>query len=292
MDYVIFDFDKSIFTYSSEFMKKISYIISDDIAVNMNSFGELAIYPLSKIYPKRKDIYLIVSTIYNKYSSFEKLEKMGYHYINDYIWAPDWLGNEELPSCYPTKTWEDNKYNYDFSNADGPWDYRYQILLSALDNNCCKIMDCGAGNMSLRRLLEKNAKQKYIKYFPVDNIKKYDETIVCDFNTGAFPNIAVDTIFLCGILEYIIFIDDFIRNVCKHCNNVLLTYNTITSNKLSIPERHLFGWKNHLTEGELIILFEKNKFILEREIYTSHEEIYLKFVKKVNVSWRRKWMGN
>lgn len=136
--------------------------------------------------------------IVNKQHSFKELEMKGYQASN-YCWAPEWIGDANIPSCYKLTSWNEREKIYDFSKTDGPWDYRYGYLISMIDDNCISVMDMGAGNMSLKKMLDMK-----IRYYPVDNVSRCSETIVCDFNKSEFPQLNVYTIVCAGILEYIL----------------------------------------------------------------------------------------
>lgn len=192
----------------------------------------------------------------------------------DFVWGPEWRGNEILPPCYLLRTWEDNEEKYDFSQAEGPWDYRYQELLTLInDRTVLSVMDCGSGNMSLKKMLGDN-----VLYYPIDKEKKYPETIVCDLNKGEFPDIYVDVSFLCGILEYVVCFDIFLHNVCQYSKTVLMTYCTLHTHT-DVATRMQNGWVNHFTTGELVKIFMSNNFYLSDEIYEEKGGVYLRFDK-------------
>lgn len=271
--YAIYGFSKEIEKYDREFMEKIDYFIGE-------KYCDIKIYKGKSVKNfewllNQKNIFIFISEIFNRNRIYKKLEEYGLLENKNFIWAPKWFGDENIPSCYPMKSWEDNEKKYDFSKIEGPWDFRYKELLTLMPVSCSAVMDCGAGNMSLRSMLNKE-----ISYYPIDKIKKYQETIVCDFNSGNFPEINVDVIFLAGILEYIICPESFLRNVCQSCKTVLMSYCTLHTHP-EISSRMLCGWKNHFVMGELIKLFSDNGFCLVEEIYEEIGGVYLRFDKNI-----------
>lgn len=221
---------------------------------------------------------IFISEIYNINPIVWELRKQGFELLEPdrskgYIWAPNWFGDSITPSCYQLKEWKENEGKYDFTPyAAGSWDYRYEVLASNLSDTVESVMDCGAGSMSLKKMLGGE-----IAYYPIDNTRRSEETIVYDFDSGEeFPDVHADAAFLCGILEYIVHSDAFIKQLSLHCSSIYLSYNTI--DKFSdIQERLYKGWRNHFTIGDLIKLFQRNGFFLRTQIYTDRIESYLVF---------------
>ncbi len=261
---------QEIEAYSDEFLSCIDAFVSENGAAQLPNGKPIVGYG-----SLRKDHFYFVSSLFHKEHDFKRLSDLGLIYGRDFIWAPEWEGNDKIPA-YRSATWEEKEPTYDFSKKEGPWDYRYRILLEHLPRNCRSVMDCGAGNMSLSHMLKDE-----IAYYPVDYKQNNPSTIVCDFNRGEFPRLKVDATFLCGILEYIENPNRFLKNICKRCGMVLMTYNVL-SEKITMQQRRLLGWKSHLTTGDIVSIFEENRFRLVRELYTDAPETYLIFEKSGN----------
>ncbi len=270
MKIIVYGVTDEIENYTSEFWNIVDYIVSDQEKNRKKTFRGKEIKDFTKLH-EDKEVFIIVSTIVNKQKAFRLLEAHGYIHKQDFVWGPEWFGGEGIPACYLINSWEENAHKYNFDGKEGPWDNRYKEMITLLDPKCSTLMDCGAGNMSLRRMINTE-----IKYYPVDNIPRYSETIVCDFNKGNFPDIYVDTAVACGILEYITVPEVFIKNLCEHSKMVLLSYSSLNL-RPDISYRLSLGWKNHFTEGEIIKIFYQNKFILKDEIYVDSGQNYLSF---------------
>ena len=215
MKTVVYGVTDEIMDYTEEFWNRVDYIVSDEKNIRKEKYRGKDIKNITFLL-KENNVFIIVSNVINKQKSFKRLELNGYVKNQDFVWGPEWLGNEELPACYSVKSWEENEYKYNFNEKEGPWDDRYRELITLLDAGCCSVMDCGAGNMSLRRMLNSE-----IKYFPIDNVPRYTETIVCDFNKGEFPDICVDNAIASGVLEYITMPERFIQNLCEHSKKAI-----------------------------------------------------------------------
>lgn len=270
---VIYNITREIDKYTPAFMDKVNYIVDE----NEHKDGDTYLGKRIRDYDwllKQEKVFIFVSNVVNKSKAINRLSRDGYKKGQDFVWAPEWYGDKLLPPCYPLRSWEDNECKYDFSGQAGPWDHRYKELLTLMPEDARSVMDCGAGNMSLKRYLDDE-----ILYYPIDKTKKYPETNVCDFNSGSFPDIYSDVAFLCGILEYISCPEIFLRKLCQHSKTVLIAYCSLHMCP-EISVRMLNGWKNHFTTGELVKIFGGNGYYLFDEIYEEKGGIYLRFDKK------------
>lgn len=274
MKIVVYGVTDEIMSYTDEFWDKVDYIVSDVMNIENKKYRDRDIKNVTYLL-KENDVFIIVSNVINKQKSFKILEANGYIKDRNFVWGPEWFGDDKVPPCYTIKSWEENEHKYNFTEEEGPWDNRYRELITLLDEECDSVMDCGAGNMSLRRMLDPK-----IKYVPIDHVPRYKETIVCDFNKREFPDIFVDTAIASGILEYITLSEIFIKNLCEHSKKVILSYCSLHM-RPNISYRMSLGWKNHLTEGEIVKLFYQNGFILEEELFINPNSLYLSFIKNV-----------
>jgi hypothetical protein len=130
------------------------------------------------------------------------------------------------------------------------------------------IVDYGCGEMWLKEFLGEN-----VKYIGVDYTQRQEHTVICDFNKSEFPSIKTDAAFISGCLEYIEDYEWFIKNVCAYHNKCVISYCIL--DKFPDSEfRKARTWVNHLTEEDLISLFNKNSFKLIKKEYASNP-IYL-----------------
>ena len=88
------------------------------------------------------------------------------------------------------------------------WKNRAKIMLSLLPKDVCSLMDFGCGNELCRELLSPN-----IKYYGLDMKRRNAETIVCDVNKEALPDIAYDCAYMAGFLYYIDNVPGFISKI-------------------------------------------------------------------------------
>lgn len=166
---------------------------------------------------------------------------------------------------YTPKPWVDIEY------FDSKWEKRIAQMASFITPES-SIMDLGCGTMLLKLYLKENS------YYPVDYKKRDEKTIICDFNKHEFPALTADVAFISGCLEYIIDYKWFIKEVCAHSEKVILSYCT-TNEFPTIIERINNNWCNHLSNEEIINLFERHNFILHSSAYAPNKDQIFIFMK-------------
>lgn len=168
------------------------------------------------------------------------------------------------------------KWRGDLENILGyeqeSWRKRIVIVSSFIANEDKSVVDLGAGNMQLGRLVSDD-----VDYYPVDYRKTSEKTIVCDFNNHEFPDIKSDVICAVGILEYIKDPEWFLNRIIDSCRKCIITYkgrekysNSLLYTQDIIRFFQDAGWcitmrDTSLEEWTLIAAFEKNSSdIIER----------------------------
>jgi hypothetical protein len=144
---------------------------------------------------------------------------------------------------------------------------RARQLSEWLDEDIKSVIDYGAGEMYFETLLKPN-----VEYFPVDYIRRSEKTILCDLNSGDFPEIYTDAAVLAGLLDIISTAESFISHICKTTKKkVLASY--MTTDKFPDHEgRRASAYMNNFTEREFVNLFEKNSFVLkEKAVSRAHD---------------------
>jgi coenzyme F420-reducing hydrogenase beta subunit len=152
------------------------------------------------------------------------------------------------------RTWQERENSPDFDWS--AWERRIVEMTRYLENADRSVLDCGSGNMFLKKVLKDG-----VKYYPVDYKKRFDETIVCDFNRKEFPDIDVDVIFLSGILEYINDPKWFLAESADRAKKIVLSYNPLDILP-DIALRRSAAWVNDLSKDEIITILHSLGFLL------------------------------
>ena len=134
----------------------------------------------------------------------------------------------------------------------GKWEARSFAMSHHIKTECKSLLDLGCGEMHIRKFLNDG-----IKYYGCDYKKRDEETIICDLAKGEFPSICVDTIFIAGVLEYLVNWRDVLKKCSQHCTQLVMSYNTVES----CPNR-ADTWVNSISYQEIVDEMLQNGFKL------------------------------
>lgn len=144
------------------------------------------------------------------------------------------------------------------------WDlmqHRMRMISEWIDSTVRSVADYGAGKMHLRAYLNAN-----IKYYPIDYIRRTEETILCDFNKEDFPNLQTDTSICCGVLEFIHTAEQLLHRVCKNTTRqIILSYFTLDKFP-SVEGRRTSAYVSDLTERRIIDIMQENGYCLDKKV--------------------------
>lgn len=256
--------------YNVEFMKKIDGFCDSNIKKQgKRMFDKVIEDPQTLL--GQKEIFFIVSSIYEYDSIKNILIKNGYKEFEHFVWGPYWCGNEDLPSTYGYIAWKDYDDSIDFQSDR--WTERAKTAVGMLQQEYDSVIDMGAGALTIKKYLKPDT-----AYFPVDYCKRFEEVIVCDFEKEEYPNITSDVVFALGILEYISNADLFVEKICNMSNTVIISYNVIEK-KGNFHMRQRNGWVNHFKTIDIISLFRHNGFSLTDERLYGGMSVVYKFEK-------------
>jgi len=116
-----------------------------------------------------------------------------------------------------------------------------------IDEEADSVADYGAGQMYVKSFLKPQ-----VKYYPIDYMKRFDETIVCDLNTGNFPEISTDVAVLNGVLEFLTTAKELMIYVCEKTRKQIIISYMLLDNFSDIGARRASGYVSDLTEEDII----------------------------------------
>ena len=122
------------------------------------------------------------------------------------------------------------------------------------------VVDYGAGQMYLKTFLRPD-----VKYYPIDYIKRFDETIVCDLNKGEFPDLYTDAAVCNGVLEFLATSGGLLKHICEKTSKmIILSYLTVDKFP-SITARRASGYISDLSEAQIVHLLIEGGFRLTKK---------------------------
>ena len=138
------------------------------------------------------------------------------------------------------------------------WRQRIQEMAQHIEDDE-SVVDLGCGQMWLRDFLAPGN-----TYTGVDYRQRGEDTLVCDFNQGEFPDIHADTYFVSGCLEYVVDHEAFIGDISRHCRTCIISYCCV-EDFANISLRRHRAWKNDLNRDQLVNVFEQFGMSLKTE---------------------------
>jgi hypothetical protein len=147
------------------------------------------------------------------------------------------------------------------------WDERTRILARLLPINS-RVIEFGAGRRQLELYLPAGC-----TYIASDLVDRGKHTLVCDLNEEPRPDLSrlgVDTAVFGGVLEYIQNLESLVRWVARDVDRCLVSYECAQTKRLDRRRlnesfaRAKVGWVNTFHEDELVLLFEREGFLLAR----------------------------
>ncbi len=155
---------------------------------------------------------------------------------------------------------------------DEKWQERIKRLAEFVPPGS-SVMDLGCGKMWVRNFLVDCV------YIPVDYASRGEETIVCDFNKGEFPDRNVDVAFVSGCLEYVENPRWFVDQIVNHADRCVISYCTTEAFPNPVM-RSATGWKNSFDAAQIIAMFEeKSMRLIGRDFLPDSGNTLFCFVK-------------
>lgn len=134
------------------------------------------------------------------------------------------------------------------------WDGRNAIIAGFIPAGS-SVLDIGCGPQTLRQHLPAGC-----RYQPCDMIKSTPDVILCDLNSGIYPEVSerFDYVVCSGVFEYVRDEARFLRQIPTYAPNVILSYNPLSPkcHRRTKLERLAGSWVNHHTREELEKTFD------------------------------------
>lgn len=167
-------------------------------------------------------------------------------------------------------TWKDEFEYQDFYKTR----YKFMINLLKLDM-INSIMDLGSGPEFLREYIPAS-----VDYYPVDYLKKTNNTIIKDFNRGEFLNKKVDVMIMAGLLGYIYNLNQFIKDSARNTDCIIASYMFPSLYPAELGQTiHV----NCLSQKQLFEIFKRHGFkIIMTPFFNKDFTVFIATRRKVN----------
>lgn len=226
----------------------IDYVFADrEAAKNKNKTDKTVIEP--ELLPtKYADANVVISSIIYFDEMYNTLRKYGFceeRIISYKIFMPDDLAWSDL----------DDNVDWDLMRC------RVKMFSAWLGPEVKSVADYGSGKMYLKEYLAPD-----VAYHPIDYIRRSDETIMCDLNSGIFPDLQTDVAICSGVLEFIHTAEPLLKHVCANTDKaIIMSYMTIDLFP-DMAGRRVSAYVSDLTEKRIMELMSSGGFIMEKVV--------------------------
>lgn len=165
-----------------------------------------------------------------------------------------WFAKPDLKRWNDPTTWED-------------WEERTRIIAGMISPNS-RVVEFGAGKRQLERHLPVGS-----WYIPSDIVDRGHGTIILDLNARSLPDLRArkfDIAVFAGVLEYVVDLPIFVLWLARQVPVCIASYNCARSAPGTLGRfRETYhrlgaGWTNCFNETELVALFGREGFALEK----------------------------
>lgn len=226
----------------------VSYVFADRDAENKRKNTDKVVILPRQLKDQYKDAKIMISSIIYHNEILKELLDLGVD--KERILSYKLLMPKDI-------MWLDLDDNVD-------WDlmrFRVEMFSKWITEDIKSVVDYGAGRMYLQEYLAPD-----VKYFPVDYIRRNEQTILCDLNSGEFPDIQSDAAICSGVLEFIYTTEQLLIHVCEHTSKtIILSYMGVDAFP-DINGRRASAYVSDLSEGQIVNLMESRGFRLEKKV--------------------------
>lgn len=135
------------------------------------------------------------------------------------------------------------------------------IMISEwVSDDAKSVADYGEGKLSLKNFINPD-----IKYYPIDYIKRSNETILCDFNNDEFPKLQTDISVCTATLVFITKADSLLNFICKNTSRIIILSYVTVDLFSNIKGRRASGYVNDFTQEDIVNVCLTHGFILKEK---------------------------
>lgn len=240
--------------------QKIDYIFVDrEFLEKQQSTSKIVISP-EQLNTDYKDANIVISSNLHYDEITKKLKESGFldeQLLSYNLFLPKNIGWSDL----------DDNIDWDLMKPS------VELFSTWINDEVKSLVDYGAGQMYLKKFLSED-----VKYYPIDYMKRFEETIVCDLNTGNFPNIKADASICNGVLEFLITAEDLLKHICKNTEQMIIISYMTVDRFPSVDARRASAYVSDLTEQDIINILKIGGFELIKKTHDpldSTDTIYI-----------------
>lgn len=252
----------------------IDYIVDNDPNLIGTTYLGKPVYSPEKLLEEDRDniLILIGSIIYHLEIEFQ-LKDMGFEEDVHYKWAIGFCGDEGCPRLWKHIEWKENTSNRSFCEESGEALERLRMVSRLIDfEKTDTVVDICAANGRIKAFLPEN-----IRYFPLDYIPYFGETVLCDLTKQKFPELGLDPASTCVLLiASIQYASDWrwlLRKIAEICDTFVCVHNDFVRINREYRRTH-FTWNSVAFNHQIILEMQKLGFTMT-EAYDYHLRVVI-----------------
>lgn len=150
--------------------------------------------------------------------------------------------------------WKELELSTEWGTHEG----RVERIAKLLPKDIASVADYGEGKGGIRKYLDAS-----VTYYPLDYVRRSEETILCDFDKDQLPDIRTEVTICTATLVFLDKAERLIRHLCTHTEE-LIVVSYVTTDKFSDEDgRRASGYRSDYSEAELVKMFATEGFALK-----------------------------
>ena len=242
----------------------IAYILADRDAEKKQSTTDKQIITPAQLAENFPDANIVISSILYHNEILEKLMALGIRRENIIPYQMF------LPKQI---TWRELEHATVWGMHTG----RIEMIAGWIPAGVRSVADYGAGKLGLRRLLDPS-----IAYYPIDYVKRSEDTIICDFDQDMLPELKTDVSVCTATLVFIAGAKELLEHICMRTSDRIILSYVLLETFRDVEGRRASGYISDLTDRDIRTMLGRHGFEL-REVQPAPanriDTIYL-FCKK------------
>lgn len=223
----------------------VDYIFADQDAVRKQNIANKQVISPEQLVERFSNANIVVASILYYGEILKKLLILGIpreNILSYQVFLP------------PQITWKDLEH----ATVWGAHTGRVKLISEWIPPTVCSVADYGAGKCSLRQLLPPS-----VSYYPIDYLKRSEDTIICDFDRDIFPDLQTEVSICTATLVFITHAKELLEHICTHTSRrIILSYVSLETFS-DVEGRRACGYVSDLTSGQIQAILEKHGFYLQ-----------------------------
>lgn len=224
----------------------IDYIFADRDALRKQSTTDKRVIAPEQLAKNFRDVNIVISSILYYDEIIEKLLTLGIrkeNIISYQLFLPKRI------------TWRDLEHSTTWGMHAG----RVKLIAGWVPTNARSVADYGAGKLSLRHLLLPST-----AYYPIDYVKRSEDTIVCDFDQDCLPDLHTEVSICTATLVFIAQAERLLEHICTHTSRLIILSYVLLETFSNVEGRRASGYISDLTEDRIRAILTKHGFYWEK----------------------------